>query len=373
MTSYLDRVQVLVTSTGTADLELGTAYAANVFDMIQAGAVDGMPYSYVLSEGNNSEVGRGIWNAATSRLTRNVFRSLVSGTPGTGKISLTGNGVCVIDVTATDLANMVSTDAMSLGAAAQNQVQKNIGLPSILRSYLAGLTLSTAGSSTSFGIAIGVATNSTNVDMMSLTSAYTKTTSAWAVGTAVGALDTGTIANSTWYHVHLIKRLDSGVVDVLVSLSATAPTLPTNYTLSRRIGSMKTNGSGQWVKFYQSGDEFILDTPVQDINGLATSTTSALRTLPSIPSNAEVTAKFNLNLFASGGAQLTTLITSPLAATQTSNSPPGNYSIIAPSGNSFGQVMSAFTASQQVRIVSDGPGQLYLNVIGWLDRRGRDS
>lgn len=111
-----------------------------------------------------------------------------------------------------------------------------------LRSYLAGLTLSTAGSSATFGIAAGVATNSTNADMMALAFAYTKTASAWALGTAAGSLDTGTIANA-WYHVFLIKGPDTGVVDVLTSLSVTSPTLPANYTLFRRIGSMR-NGSG---------------------------------------------------------------------------------------------------------------------------------
>ena len=48
--------------------------------------------------------------------------------------------------------------------------------------------------------------------LLSLASAYTKTTSAWGVGTGNGSLDTGSIANSTWYHVYLIKRVDTGVV-----------------------------------------------------------------------------------------------------------------------------------------------------------------
>ena len=59
-------------------------------------------------------------------------------------------------------------------------------------------------------------------------------------------MDTGSVANNTWYHVHLIKRPVTGVVDVLFSLSATAPTLPTSYTIFRRIGSMRTDGSARW-------------------------------------------------------------------------------------------------------------------------------
>lgn len=38
----------------------------------------------------------------------------------------------------------------------------------------------------------------------------------------MGALDTGTIANNTWYHVWVIQHVDTGIVDVLISANATA-------------------------------------------------------------------------------------------------------------------------------------------------------
>ena len=49
---------------------------------------------------------------------------------------------------------------------------------------------------------------------MLLASAYTKTTGSWAVGSGNGGLDTGTITNSTWYHVFLMQRPDTEVVDI---------------------------------------------------------------------------------------------------------------------------------------------------------------
>ena len=64
-------------------------------------------------------------------------------------------------------------------------------LDALLAGVLYGLTLSAAGSSASFGIAAGAASG------MVLGSAYTKTTSSWAVGSGNGALDTGAIANNT--------------------------------------------------------------------------------------------------------------------------------------------------------------------------------
>lgn len=138
---------------------------------------------------------------------------------------------------------------------------------SVVRSYLAGLTLSTAGSSVTFAVAPGTAADSTNTAMMTLSTALSKTTSAWAAGSGNGALDTGAIANSTWYHVFLIQRTDTNAADVLVSLSASAPIMPSPYTLFRRIGAMKTNASGQWIKFLQTGDLFEWDVAVTEING----------------------------------------------------------------------------------------------------------
>jgi hypothetical protein len=54
-------------------------------------------------------------------------------------------------------------------------------------------------------------------------------------------LDTGSVAASTWYFVHVIWN-ETTVVG-LASLSATAPTLPTGYTYSARIGAVYTDGT----------------------------------------------------------------------------------------------------------------------------------
>jgi hypothetical protein len=159
------------------------------------------------------------------------------------------------------------------------------------RGHLAGLTLSTAGSSTTFSVSAGMAADSTNVDMMVLSSAISKTTGAWAVGTGNGALDTGAIAANTWYHFYLIKRVDTGLVDPLISLSATAPTLPTNYTLSRRIGSRITNGSSQWASFTQDGDWFVPAAVTSELATASAPTSLTALTLAGVPSGVRVLVK----------------------------------------------------------------------------------
>jgi hypothetical protein len=148
-----------------------------------------------------------------------------------------------------------------------------------LTGFKNGLIMSPPGGSATMPISLGSATDSTGVDTMVLSSGISKTTASWAVGTGVGGLDTGTIANNTWYHFYLIKRTDTGVVDMVFSTNATLPTLPTSYTEYRRIGSDKTDGSGNWVKMSQVGNMFLWDVAVKDVDVTNPGTSAVLRTL----------------------------------------------------------------------------------------------
>jgi hypothetical protein len=245
---------------------------------------------------------------------------------------------------------------------------RNLGVPAIMRSYLAGLTLSTAGASSTFGIAPGVATDSTNTDVMALASAYTKTTSAWAVGTGNGALDTGTIAANTWYHAYLIKRPDTGVVDVLISLSATAPTLPANYTLFRRIGSMKADGSSQWVAFSQNGDEFLWLAQVDDASAVAVPASATLVTL-SVPLGVKVNVLLNVQQTYANSTPTNLQVYSPDQPTT------GTVGVsLAITGSVVDSVNVRTNTSSQVYVKgSSANGTYYITTLGWNDRRGRDA
>lgn len=250
----------------------------------------------------------------------------------------------------------------------------------VVRSYLAGLTLSAAGGTGTFGIAAGQAADSTNADMMSLGSAYTKTTSAWAVGSGNGGLDTGAVATGTWYHAWLIKRPDTGVVDVLFSLSASSPTMPSGYTLKRRIGSMKTDGSSQWVKFIQDGDLYQWDVPVLDVADTNPGTSLQTKTLPSVPPGIIVLALLNIQpTFATSAAQLYThdLAVSDMAASQTvaplgvGNSSNGASGL---TGGAWQQIRTDTSARIGYRIdASGGSDVIRMATLGWIDRRGRDT
>lgn len=245
----------------------------------------------------------------------------------------------------------------------------------VLRNYLAGLTLSTAGSSVTMSIGAGEATDSTNVARLILAAAIAKTTSAWAVGNAQGGLDTGAIANSTGYHFFLIIRPDTGVVDVLFSLSATSPTMPTNYTLFRRIGWGKTDGSGHWTAFSQDGDEFLWATPVSDVNASNLGTTATLNTL-TVPTGIKVTALLRAGT-SNASAGNAVLITSPDETDRAPNGITGDYTLVNSVSNvlnSGGHIAIRTNTSGQIRLRSGNASTtIQVASYGWLDQRGKDA
>lgn len=254
--------------------------------------------------------------------------------------------------------------------------------PPLLRAYLSGLTLSTPGSSASFGITAGVAADSGNAAMISLAATLNKTTSAWAVGNTNGGLDTGTIANNTWYHAWLIKRPDTGVVDALLSLSASSPTMPVNYTLKRRIGSLLTNGSAQFVSFSQTGDYFTWAAPVVDASSTNPGTSAVFAALPSIPLGIIVkwvgTAMLRI-----GSAASSLYVSGPAA----NNAAPQLYDAAGPvtPGFTLANAVANTMAAQRMEVLSDNAQRIRWRLSasdastivgmvthGWIDTRGRD-
>lgn len=287
---------------------------------------------------------------------------------------------------ATDLRTtspIVAVDALTLASgdflewsgsvwANKTPVQVAGALAASFQNYISRLTLSTAGSSATVSIAAGAATDSTNADMLVLGSALAKTTSAWAVGNTNGGLDTGSIANNTGYHVWLIKRVDTGVVDVLISLSASAPTMPTNYTLKRRIGWLRTNGSAQWLGFTQNGDEFEWSVLVADISAGTLSSTPTLTTL-TIPTGVKVKALFRGKV---DTANCFFLFSSPDDSQRIANTPTGNFTgsfntAVASTGFDLAIITNT---SAQIYASDNGAGAtFYIYTRGWIDTRGKDA
>lgn len=287
---------------------------------------------------------------------------------GTGDVLASNNGTEFTAATfATNLALLRYGASQSLTAAQKTQVQQNAGVPAVLIGRKSGLTLSTAGVSSSFAAAAGVAADSTGTDMMALASSLQKNTGAWTVGVNGGALDTGTIAINTWYHAFLIKRPDTGVVDVLVSLSATAPTLPTNYTLFRRIGSLRVDASSNWRKFIQFGNFFLWDAMNNDVAGVTVGTTALTPTIFT-PLGVRVKALLHVGYTnATVGHGL--LVTSPDVSDQAPTGGNPNVGFVQVTSQVALTSLEEFTnTSSQIRARSSAAsGTYYVWTYGWQD------
>jgi hypothetical protein len=121
----------------------------------------------------------------------------------------------------------------------------------MLRGAISGLVQSQAADTDhDITLSVGGALDDTHSAWMKLSSTLTKQIdAAWAEGDAAGGLDSGTVANSTWYYIWLIKNLSSGTVDALFSTSSSSPTMPSGYSLKRLVGAVLTDGSANIYGF----------------------------------------------------------------------------------------------------------------------------
>ena len=180
------------------------------------------------------------------------------------------------------------------------RVKQAIESLSLGRGFIDGMVLSNdTDTAHDISISAGECRDSTNATNLKADSAFVKRIDAtWAVGTTNGGLDTGAVANSTWYYVHAILLDSDGVtVDYLFSTSATSPTMPSGYTKFRAVGAVLTDGSANIIQFIQDGDLFEFLAPIHDVdqtNGITTTAGSHALSVPSLAKG--VTAIMNLRM-----------------------------------------------------------------------------
>lgn len=253
------------------------------------------------------------------------------------------------------------------------------------RSYLAGLQLSNTVSATptQVSVAAGIAQDAGQAGAMSIAATLSKDLSAtWAVGSGNGGLcGSCSYSASTWYHVFVIKRTDTAVVDAYFDTSISAANIPAPYTLFRRIGSVKTDASKNILQFTQDGDYVRWKASVLDFNVTNPGTAATTASLPSVPPGVNVQAIVTANVTL-GAAALSFLI-SDLSANDEAPVPVGTTTPAAPGASMGGTVgsnnISSFlqirtSTAQQVRVrlsASDANTKLYLVTMGWWDTRGK--
>lgn len=266
--------------------------------------------------------------------------------------------------------------------ADSNQVDGWLDVPA-LRGMIGGLTLSNnAGDATNdIDIAAGGATDKDNNYYMNLAAAITgkQLDAVWAVGSNAGMRASGAaIANGT-YHIFLIARPDTGVVDIAADTSVTGANIAANtnaaYTRVRRIGSILREG-GSIVGFVQNGDLFERKTRAADVNATNPGAAAVTRTL-SVPNGISVTA-WVMALIFNGTTGNESCYLSALDATDSGPDRTTTFSL------AVGGTLSSWTAgdfyirtntASQIRSRMETGGAsdvLRMSTKGWIDTRGRN-
>ncbi len=152
-------------------------------------------------------------------------------------------------------------------------------------SYVNNATIA-YGSNTTLTVAPGQVRDSTNVNDLVLSASTTVN----AAVNGINGLDTGSLAANKCYAVFIIADPTGvQVTGTIISLSATAPTLPFGYGLFRRIGWILTDASSHFLKFYQLGSgasnvrTYYYDSPVSVLSGGASATFAAVSLVNGVP------------------------------------------------------------------------------------------
>ena len=279
-----------------------------------------------------------------------------------------------------------NTYPASAGAANQTILTDGAGAlsfadPIYSPGHITGLTMSNGTDATNdIDIAVGTCVDSADAVNIALAATLAKQIDAnWAVGDDAGGFPSGlSLTNDTWYHVFVIKRTDTGVVDGGFDTSLTAANLLTDasdYDAYRRVGSiLRETGSNKL--FFQNGDRFDWDVAVQEITGVPV-TTRTLRT---------ITTPLGIKTEAIMSTLFDTTSTGPGASYHVLYNP--DMSDTTPSATFFTCYLNAHAGAfgdgdSVVRVMTDTSSRIYENAstatnltrafstMGYIDTRGK--
>lgn len=365
---FANRVKETTTTTGTGSIDLGGA--ATGFRAFSDALSDSDETVYAIVDDPDNpveyEVGLGtLTTGSPDVLSRDtVYDSSNSG----AKINLqSGTTYTVIATTAQEQLPSLSGDNTFSGAVTFK------GGVTGARS-LEGLTLSNNATDSDHDLdtATGAARADDNSATIILSSALTKRADAtFAEGDNAGGFESGrSLPTSGTVHVFAIGKAD-GTADVLLTDRLT-PSLPSGFTVKRRIGSLITDSSANFVEFKQIDDEFRIATQA-DYNSAAN--VSNLAVALSVPIDITVQARLSVdNRTSSASSDLVEMASGDFSADR--------HTVLRNQDVSTGGDDSG--ANSVTELFTDTSGQVRLwthaNLVamriftfGWKDLRGKDA
>lgn len=244
------------------------------------------------------------------------------------------------------------------------------GLP---KGYFAGFQLgnNSAAPTNTLDVSGGSARNLMNtldITLASTLRGVMQTSGTWAAGDNQNKLDTGVRTANTNYHIFAIRKTSDGTGDILFSLSATAPTMPTGYAGFIRISTMRVESGGNFRLFFNWGNFFNWLTPVMDVDTVGAQTVPVLFTL-SVPTDVVVLARFGVCAY--GGSTDMGVTYSPVSA---NNIPSGGYAIYT--GGFFMATNATDTGGVNCDCIADNAqvrfnsiNRLKVATFGWMEIR----
>lgn len=258
------------------------------------------------------------------------------------------------------------------------ELQTVYGANILPRSYLAGLTLfNDTDTAHDIGINVGTCRDSANAYNLTLSAILTKRIDAsWAAGDDAGGMFTGSVGNTTWYHVFLIRKDEDGSIDAGYDTSVTAANRPAGYTAYRRLGSVLTDGSANILQFFQDGDYFGWVNVLLDYEGSNPGTSAQTVTLAYVPTGVTVEANLNATINNISNDNISCYIShmsSADVAPSTTATPLSMMPLYTLRQNAAVRIRTNTSAQFRYRWSASGANDMMrFATLGYTDRRGRD-
>jgi hypothetical protein len=242
-----------------------------------------------------------------------------------------------------------------------------------LRGYIDGLQTSEGTDALhDVNIGAGVAMNAAGTKILNFSALTGKQgDAAFAEGANAGGNMAGSsMTADTFYYGFLISKDADGTLDFMFDTSPTGANVDAGWTVERRLWGGYSDSSSNWLSWYQRGEYMLYKNPPLDINQITTPTSRTLHTLR-VPKVSDIIAVVNIEL--SGTSELVNFM-DPTRDDEgpTSTAAPGHLKIST--GENALSVLIPTNSSGQIAVRSNGSGaDVYLSIVGWIDRRGKDA
>jgi hypothetical protein len=208
MVTLVNRAKMTTATTGTGTLTLGSA-VGGYQSFAAAGVADSNTVSYVIEDGNDWEIGTGVYTASGTTLSRTVSESTAAGSA----INLTGNAVVYVSAIAGDIVQPTATQTLT---------NKTLTDPAITGTILEDIYTITDGA------AFEIDPGNGSVQLITLGASRTPKATNMAAGEAVtlmvddGSAYTLTWTDSTFGGSGVVWKTDGGVAPTLNTAGYTA-------------------------------------------------------------------------------------------------------------------------------------------------------